>query len=94
MSDATTGPVSSDQRHPLTNLALGLAVASLVAWLALVATDADGPVWLVQVGLSAAATVTALMAGGRHPRNRPAFVALVIGVLGLLSFLGFLLSEL
>ena len=58
----------------------------------LAAIDHDGPGWLLQPVLGAAAAVTAWRAGGTSTRNMPALVALIVGVLMVLIFLGFVLG--
>lgn len=79
--------------HPQTNLAVGLAAAALLAMVVLMVADADGPIWIVQGVLAAAAAVVAWRAGGTSPANRLAFAAFVVGVVLLALFLGFLVSE-
>jgi hypothetical protein len=59
----------------------------------LAAMDHDGAGWLLQPVLGLAAAVTAWRAGGSSPRNLPAFIALVIGALLVLIFLGFMIGE-
>ena len=60
----------------------------------LAARDADGPIWLLQGVLALATVVVAWKAGGTSPRNTVASVSLLVGVVLLLTFLGFLVSEL
>ena len=75
------------------NLAAGLAVAAVVVWLALMAADADGPIWLLQGVLALAAAVTGWMAGaGSMPKGR-ALAALVVGGLLFIMFVGFTIAE-
>lgn len=91
-----TGPRldATGQDRSRTNLAVALAVAALVAAVALMATDADGPIWLVQAALGLAAAVVGWLAGGRSPRhNLPAFVALVVGAILFLMVVGWLIAE-
>lgn len=78
------------QDESLTRTAVALAAATVVAWIVLVALDHDGAGWLVQPVLGLATTVTAWRAGGTSTRNVRALVALVIGAVALLSFLGWL----
>ena len=75
------------------NLAAGLAVAAVVVWAALLAVDADGPIWIVQGVLALAAAVTGWRAGGgAMPRGR-ALAALVVGGLLFVMFVGFTIAE-
>ena len=66
-------------------LALGLALASLVAMIVLAAADADGPIWLLQGALAAAATIVGWTARGERLAGR-ARIAVVLGVLLLIAF--------
>ena len=84
---ATTGNES------LTRPAVGLAAAAVLVWLVLAAIDHDGAAWLLQPVLGLAAAVTAWRAGGRSPQNMPAFVALIIGVVAVLVFFGWLILD-
>ena len=78
--------------NSLTRTAVALAAATVLAWLVLVLLDHDGAGWLIQPVLGLAAAVTAWRAGGSSPQNMPAFVALIIGVLAILVFLGFIIA--
>jgi hypothetical protein len=84
---------AAGRNESLARTAVVLAAATVVAWAVLVATDHDGAGWLVQPALGLAAAVTAWRAGGRSPENRGAFVALIIGSLAVLAFLGFVISD-
>lgn len=84
---ATTGTES------LTRTALLLAGAGVLVMVVLAALDHDGAGWLLQPVLGLAAAVTAWRAGGTSPRNMPALLALIIGVLLVLIFLGFMIGE-
>ncbi len=77
----------------LTRTALLLAGAAVLVMVVLAAIDHDGAGWLLQPVLGLAAAVTAWRAGGTSPRNMPAFLALIIGVLMVLIFLGFMIGE-
>lgn len=66
-------------------LALGLALASLVAMIVLAAADADGPIWLLQGTLAAGGTIVGWSARGERLAGR-ARVAVVLGVLLLIAF--------
>lgn len=75
------------------NLAAALAVAAVAAWLALIAADAEGPIWIVQGVLALAAAVTGWRAGaGAMPRGR-ALAAMVVGLLLFVMFVGFTIAE-
>ncbi len=76
----------------LTRTALLLAGAGVLVMLVLAAIDHDGAGWLLQPVLGLAAAVTAWRAGGSSPRNMLAFLALIIGVLLVLIFLGFVVA--
>ena len=93
MPDPITRTDGATGDRSLTNLAVGLAAATLLAMIVLGAADADGPIWIVQGVLAAATAVTAWRAGGTSARNPLAMGALVVGVVLLLIFLGFLVSE-
>ncbi len=58
----------------------------------LASIDHDGAGWLLQSVLGLAAAVTAWRAGGTSPRSMAAFAALIVGVLMVLIFLGFVLA--
>jgi len=77
----------------LTRAAVGLAVATVIAWIIPVALDHDGAGWLVFPILGLAAAVVAWRAGGTSPKNMPAFVALIIGVLAVIVFVAFVIFE-
>ena len=82
---ASTGAAPRDESA--TRTAIGLAVATVVAYVVLVALDHDGAGWLLVPVLGIATVVMALRVGGTSPRNMPAFVAFLVGVLAILSFL-------
>ncbi len=77
----------------LTRTALMLAGAAVLVMVVLAALDHDGAAWLLQPVLGLAAAVTAWRAGGTSTRNVPALLALIIGVLMVLIFLGFVIGE-
>lgn len=83
----------SAANESLTRTAVGLAAAAVLVWLVLAAIDHDGAGWLLQPVLGLAAAVTAWRAGGRSPQNMAAFVALIIGVLAILVFLGWVIAD-
>ncbi len=82
-----------ESRRSLTNVAVGLAAAAVLAVVVLNVADADGPIWIVQGVLALAAAVTAWRAGGTSTRNALALGALVVGAVLFLLFLGFLIAE-
>jgi hypothetical protein len=79
--------------NSLTRTAVVLAAATVLVIVVLAALDHDGAGWLLQPVLGLATVVTAWRAGGTSPKNMPAFVALIIGVLAILLFLGFIIGE-
>lgn len=74
----------------LTRTAAVLAAAGVLVMVVLAALDHDGPGWVLQPVLGLAAAVTAWRAGGASPRNMLALAALIVGVLLVLIFLGFM----
>ena len=76
-----------------TNLAVGLAAATLLAMIILAAAGADGAIWIIQGVLGAAAAVAGWRAGGTSTSNPLAMGALVVGAVLFLIFLGFAISE-
>ena len=71
------------------NLAVGLAAAAYVLWIALIATDADGPIWLGVALLGAAAAVIGWRsADGARPTGR-ARVAAIAGAVAFVSVIVF-----
>ena len=85
-----TGAVARDESG--TRTAVILAAVTVVAWVVLAALDHDGPGWLLLPILGAATAYTAWQAGGTSRTNTRAMVALVIGVLAILVFLGFVIA--
>ncbi len=88
---STDAATTRDQS--LTRMAIGLAVATVVAWIIPVALDHDGAGWLVFPILGFAAAVAAWRAGGTSPKNMPAFVAFIIGVLAIVVFVAFTIFD-
>ncbi len=82
------------ENRTLTWLAIALAAATVILWLVLAAVDHDGGGWLVWGLLGLATAVTAWRAGGTSRRNVGALVALIIGALAILVFLGFVVADL
>ena len=70
-----------------------LAAATVIVWVVLAALDHDGAGWLLLPVLGLATAVTAWRAGGTSPQNLRAFVPLIIGVLAILVFLGFVIAD-
>lgn len=87
---SSTGAGTSDRS--LTRTAILLAAAAVLVMFVLATIDHDGPGWLLQPVLGLAAAVTAWRAGGTSTRNVPALAALIVGVLMVLIFLGFVLA--
>ena len=90
--EGTTGTGHAQGDASRTNLAVGLAAATLLTLIILAALDHDGPLWIIQGVLGLATVVVALQAGGRSPANPRAFGALIVGGVLLLLFLGFLVT--
>jgi hypothetical protein len=74
-------------------LAIGLAVATVIAWIIPLALDHDGVGWLAYAFLGLATAVVAWQAGGISPRNLPAFAAFIIGLLAVISFIAFVIFD-
>ena len=87
---SSTGAGTSD--GSLTRTAIVLAAAAVLVMFVLATIDHDGPAWLLQPVLGLAAAVAAWRAGGTSPRNMPALAALIVGVLMVLIFLGFVVA--
>ena len=68
------------------NLALGLAVAALVAWIALIAADADGPIWMVMGVLAAGAAIVGWSARAGEGLAGRSRTAVIMGVLLFVAF--------
>ena len=88
---STTGAETSNVS--LTRMAALLALAGVAVMVVLAVIDHDGWGWLAQPVLGLAAAVTAWRAGGSSPKNLIAFLALLIGVILVVVFLGFLVAE-
>ncbi len=90
---SSTGAVTRDDQS-LTRIAIGLAAATVVAWVVLAALDHDGAGWILLPVLGLAAALAAWRAGGTSPKqNMRAFVAFVIGVVAILVFVAFLIAD-
>ena len=87
----STGAVG--QKQSLTRMAIGLAVATVIAFVILAAVDHEGAGWLIFPLLGIAAAGSAWRAGGTSPKNIGAFVALIIGVLAVLVFAGWIIAD-
>ena len=91
---ATADDATTTKSQSLTWAALAFAGAALLVMVVLAAIDHDGAAWLIQPLLGLAAAVTAWRAGGTSPRTNPlAFAALIVGVVMVLIFLGWLVAE-
>jgi hypothetical protein len=73
--------------------AIVLAAATVLSFIVLAALDHDGAGWMVFPLLGLATAVMAWRAGGTSPRNMRAFVPLIIGVLAILVFLGWMIAD-
>ena len=82
-----------EQDHSLTRTAVALAAATVLASLVLTVTGHEGPGWLAQPVLGLAAAVFAWRAGHGSTKNVRALVALIIGVVAVLAFLGWVIAE-
>ena len=87
----STGAVA--RNRSLTRTAIGLAAATVIAFVVLAALDHEGAGWVIFPVLGLAAAVTAWRAGGTSPKNVGAFVALIIGVLAVLVFVGWIIAD-
>ena len=92
MAERLAGSEAPDSAS-LSRIAAALAAAAVVAMVVLAAADADGPIWIVQGVLAAAALVVGWRAGGTKPRNALAFGALIVGTILLVIFVGFTIAE-
>lgn len=92
MADTHAGSEAANSGS-LSRLAAALAAAAVLAMVVLAAAGADGPIWIVQGALAAAAAVVGWRAGGTTPRNALAFGAFVVGTLLFLVFVGFTIAE-
>lgn len=91
---ATADDAATTKSQSMTWAALALATAAVLVMVVLAAMDHDGPAWLLQPLLGLAAAVTAWRAGGTSPRrNLLAFAALIVGVVMVLIFLGWLVAQ-
>jgi hypothetical protein len=88
---ATTGAVT--QNRSLTLTAIGLAAATVIAFVVLAALDHDGAGWWIFPVLGLAAALTAWRAGGTSRTNLGAFVALIVGVVAILVFVGWIIAD-
>ena len=75
------------------NLAVGLAAATVVAWIVLAVIDHDGPGWLVVPVLGALAAIVGWRAGQGSRPTGLALVAVIVGVLGVLSVLVWIIAD-
>ena len=89
----TSTDAATTRDQSLTRMAIGLAVATVVAWIIPAALDHDGAGWLVYAILGLAAAVVAWRAGGTSPKNMPAFLALIVGVVAIIVFAAFVIFD-
>ena len=75
------------------NTAAALAVAAVVAWVVLIAADADGPVWIIVGVLALAAAVTGWRAGAGGVPGGRALAALIVGAVLFVVFVVFTIME-
>lgn len=89
-----TSTDSTTRNDPtLTRAAIGLAIATVVAWIIPVIADHDGAGWFVFPILGLATAIVAWKAGGTSPKNMPAFVAFIIGVLAIIVMAAFVIFD-
>ena len=74
-SSASAAPARSSQ----VNLALGLAAATIVVFVILAVTDADGPIWLLLPVLGAVTAFVGWRSGQGSRPSGPALVAVIVG---------------
>jgi hypothetical protein len=92
MAETQAGSQAAANASP-SRIAAGLAAAAVLAMVVLAAIDADGPIWIVQGVLAAAAAVVGWRAGGTTPRNALAFGAFIVGTILFVIFVGFTIAE-
>ena len=88
---SSTGDATRDTS--LAQTAMALAAATVVSFVVLAALDHDGAGWMIFPILGLATAVIAWRAGGTSPQNMRAFVPLIIGVLAILVFLGWVIAD-
>ena len=93
MEQTRAGSNATGAENSRAQVAAALAAAAVVAVIVLAALEADGPIWFVQGALSLAAAVTGWLAGGATRRNMLAFLAMLVGAVLFLMFVGFAISE-
>ena len=75
------------------NVAVGLAAATVVLWVILVVTETEGAIWLLLAALGAVTAFVGWRAGaGARPSGR-ALAAVVVGVLAVLTVIGWWIVE-
>jgi len=87
----STGEATRDTSR--TQMAIILAAATVLSFVVLAGFDHDGAGWTIFPILGLATAVIAWRAGGTSPRNMRAFVPLIIGVLAILVFLGWVIAD-
>lgn len=92
MAETNAGS-QAEKNGSLSRIAAGLAAAAVLAMVVLAAANADGPIWILQGVLAAAAAVVGWRAGGTTPRNALAFGAFIVGTILFLVFVGFTIAE-
>ena len=63
-------------------MALGLAAATVLVFVILAATDADGPIWLLVAALGAVTAVVGWRSGQGSRPSGLALVAILVGLAG------------
>ena len=77
----------------LTQTAVALAAATVLSFVVLAGLDHEGGGWMIFPVLGLATAVIAWRAGGTSPQKMRAFVPLIIGVLAILVFLGWVIAD-
>lgn len=88
-SSASAPPARNSQ----VNLALGLAAATVVAWIVLAVIDHDGPGWLIVPVFGALAAIVGWRSGQGSRPSGLALVAIIVGVVGVLSVLIWIIND-
>jgi hypothetical protein len=90
---ADTSGTSGPGRGSQVNLALGLAAATVLVFVILAATDADGPIWLLVAVLGAIAAIVGWRSGQGSRPSSLALVAVLVGLVGVALVLGWLIAD-
>ena len=75
------------------NLALGLAAATVITWIVLAVIDHDGPIWLLVAVFGALAAIVGWRAGQGSRPTGLALVAVIVGLIGVVSVLTWIIVD-